>query len=232
MNRHALNFNEMMCGKISFPRVDLIGIDALLTPIEIPASRQELRKKIGSLCPISDETFLLFNCGFQSTFLAPHEIFCSPEQIPNKILFVQKGMLRGYFKGEKQEVTTWFAGENEFIIPNNFFAQEPGQEYIQCMGNCSLLSLNYQNSLKLLLASNDMVKLFLKLMEAKQQQTNARERMLRIPNAERRFQRLIKEMPSLQQNVKDDILASYLNVTRRHLERIKVQCFKKPWTES
>lgn len=69
-------------------------------------------------------------------------------------------------------------------------------------------------------------------MEEKQLQTNAREKMLRVQNAEKRFQRLTKEIPGLLQNVKDDILASYLNVTRRHLERIKVQCFKKPSTES
>jgi len=232
MNKHALNFNEMMYGNISFPRIDLIGIDSLLKQIEIPPARQEMRKKIGSLCPISDETFLLFNCGFQSTFLAPQEVFCSATQIPNKILFVQKGLLRGYYKGEKREVTTWFAAQNEFIIPNNFFSQEPGQEYIQCMESCSLLSLDYETCLKMLLASIDIAKIFLKLMEEKQQQTNARERILRIPNAEHRFQRLTKEMPGLQQNVKDDILASYLGMTRRHLERIKVQCFKKSWTES
>ncbi|WP_316747735.1 Crp/Fnr family transcriptional regulator [Pedobacter gandavensis] len=227
MDKNALYFYEMMYGKVSFPKIDLTTIDSFLKQMVIPPSRQELRKKIGSLCPVSDQTFHLFNYGFQPLSLPQDQLLCSPEQIPNKILFVQHGLLRGYYKREKQQVTTWFAGPNEFIIPNNFFAGDPCQEYIECIENSSFLALDYETCLKIYLASNEVARLFLKLMEEKQQQTNMREKMLRIPNAERRFQRLTKEMPGLLQNVKDDILSSYLNVTRRHLERIKVQCFKR-----
>ncbi|WP_316842063.1 Crp/Fnr family transcriptional regulator [Pedobacter gandavensis] len=226
MDKHALYFSEMMYAELSFPKIDLTTIDSFLSQIEIPASRQELRKKISSLCPVSDQTFQLFNHGFKPLTLGPDQLFCTAEQCPNRILFVQKGLLRGYYKGEKQQATSWFAGPNEFIIPNHFFAQEPGQEYIQSLENSSLLALDYQTCLKMYLASNDISPLFLKLMEEKQQKSTARERMLRIPNAERRFQRLTQEMPELLQSVKDDILASYLNVTRRHLERIKVLALK------
>ncbi|MCX2454098.1 Crp/Fnr family transcriptional regulator [Pedobacter sp. PLR] len=232
MDKRALYFYEMMYGKESFPKIDLTTVDAFLKQMVIPPSRQELRKKIGSLCPVSDQTFHLFNYGFQPFSLPQDQLFCSAEQIPNKILFVQHGLLRGYYKGEKQQVTTWFAGPNEFIIPNNFISQAPCQEYIECLENSSFLALDYQTWLKIYIASNEIAKLFLKLMEEKQLQTNAREKMLRVQNAERRFQHLTKEIPGLLQNVKDDLLASYLNVTRRHLERIKVQCFKKPSSES
>lgn len=222
MDKHALNFYEMMYAKLSFPKIDLTPIDTFSAQTEILSPRLELRKKISSLSPVSDETFQLFNYGFQPLSLSRDQLFCTADQTPSKIIFVQKGLLRGYYKGEKEQVTSWFSGQNQFIIPNNFFAQEPCQEYIQCIENSNLLVLDYQSYLSLYLTSNDCATLFLKLMEEKQQKATTRERMLRITNAEKRFQRLIKEMPSLQQSVKDNILASYLNVTRRHLERIKV----------
>jgi CRP-like cAMP-binding protein len=77
------------------------------------------------------------------------------------------------------------------------------------------------------LESNDIAKIFFKLLEEKQLLSDARERMLRIPNAEKRYLNMVKLMPVVYQNVKDDTLASYMNVTRRHLERIKIKTSRK-----
>lgn len=227
MKEQAPYFGDMMYSPTTFPRIDLQITEQPLPKTKIPMIHTALRRKIGSLCPVSDEVFHSLNRDFNPLTLSMNQILISAEQLPDRIFFIQKGLLRGYYMGEKEPVTTWFAGPDQFIIPNNFFSQEPCNEYIQSLEDCSLLSISHHSCLKMSLESNDIAKIFYKLLEEKQLLSDARERMLRIPNAEKRYLSMIKLMPVLHKNVKDDTLASYMNVTRRHLERIKIKTSRK-----
>lgn len=212
---------------IQCPGFDLPFTRELLQIPEIPMIHTALRRKIRSLCSVSDEVFHVLNSGFNPFSLASNQILISPEQIPDRIFYIQKGWLRGYYMGEKETVTTWFAGPDEFIIPNHFFSQEACNEYIQSLEDCTLLSISQQTCMKMSLESNDIARIFFKLLEEKQFHSDLRERMLRIPNAEKRYLNIVKLMPVIQQNVKDETLASYMNVTRRHLERLKIKNSRK-----
>ncbi|SHG64963.1 Crp/Fnr family transcriptional regulator [Pedobacter caeni] len=220
-------FGDMMYSSTKLPPIDLNSVHPPLPATKLPMIHTALRRKIGSLCPVSDEIFHTLNRDFKPLNLSVNQLLFSAEQIPDRIFFIQKGLLRGYYMGEKEPVTTWFAGADQFIIPNNFFSQEPCNEYIQSLEDCSLLSISHHSCLKMALESNDIAKIFFKLLEEKQLLSDGRERMLRIPNAEKRYLSMIKLMPALHKNVKDDILASYMNVTRRHLERIKIKTSRK-----
>lgn len=227
MNEQIPYFGDMMYSCTQLPPIDLNSIHPPLPATKLPMIPTALRRKIGSLCPVSDEIFHTLNRDFKPLNLSVNQLPFSAEQVPDRIFFVQKGLLRGYYMREKEPVTTWFAGADQFIIPNNFFSQEPCNEYIQSLEDCSLLSISHHSCLKMSLESNDIAKIFFKLLEEKQLLSDARERMLRIPNAEKRYLSMIKLMPVLHKNVKDDILASYMNVTRRHLERIKIKTSRK-----
>lgn len=210
-------------GHKSFTHFNFQITEPLLYKTKVPMIHPDLRLKISSLSPVSDDVFHAIDLEFNELDLAANQILISAEQIPDRIFFIQKGLLRGYYRGEKEVVTTWFAGQDEFIIPNNYFSQEPCNEYIQSLDNCTLLSLTHQACLKMCMESNDIAKIFFKLLEEKQFHSAIREKMLRIPNAEKRYQNIVKLMPVLNQNIKDEILASYINVTRRHLERLKIK---------
>ncbi|MNV42904.1 Cyclic nucleotide-binding domain protein [compost metagenome] len=227
MKEQTPYFSDMMYSPTTFRRIDLQITETPLPKTKSPMIHTALRRKIGSLCPVSDDIFHSLNRDFNPLTLSMNQILISAEQLPDRIFFIQKGLLRGYYMGEKEPVTTWFAGPDQFIIPNNFFSQEPCNEYIQSLEDCSLLSISHHSCLKMSLESNDIAKIFYKLLEEKQLLSDARERMLRIPNAEKRYLSMIKLMPVLHKNVKDDTLASYMNVTRRHLERIKIKTSRK-----
>ncbi|AOM75767.1 Crp/Fnr family transcriptional regulator [Pedobacter steynii] len=227
MKEQTPYFGDMMYSPATFSRIDLQLTEQPLPKTKILMIYTALRRKIGSLCPVSDEVFHSLNRDFNPLTLSMNQILISAEQLPDRIFFIQKGLLRGYYMGEKEPVTTWFAGPDQFIIPNNFFSQEPCNEYIQSLEDCSLLSISHHSCLKMSLESNDIAKIFYKLLEEKQLLSDARERMLRIPNAEKRYLSMTKLMPVLHRNVKDDTLASYMNVTRRHLERIKIKTSRK-----
>lgn len=227
MKEQMQYLGQMMYGAGTFQHIDLQITQQLLNQTKPPMTHSALRRKIGSLCPVKDDVFHTLDKGFSQLNLGVNQILISAEQIPDRIFFVQKGLLRGYYLGEKEQVTTWFAGANEFIIPNHYFSQESCKEYIQTLEDCTLISLNYQSCLKMCMESNDIAKIFFKLLEEKQLNSDSRERMLRIPNAEKRYQNIIKLMPVLHQNIKDEIMASYMNVTRRHLERLKIKNSRK-----
>lgn len=192
----------------------------------LPVLHAGLKQKLRSLCAISDEAFHKIEQSFQILDLTDRQVLISTDQVPDRIFYIQKGLLRGYYIDNNQPVTSWFAGEDEFIMPNNYFRQERSNEYIQSLESCSLLALSYQACLKISQESDDMMKIFLHLLEEKQDNTNVRERMLSIPNAEKRYRSVLGLMPGLQHSIKDELLASYLNISRRHLERLKIKTFK------
>lgn len=227
MKGQAPYFGKMLYTETTFPHIDLKIAEQLLHKTKNPMIKTALRRKIGSLCPVTDEIFQTLNRDFNPLTLSMNQILISAEQVPDRIFFIQKGLLRGYYMGEKEAITSWFAGPDQFIIPHNFFSQEPCNEYIQSLDDCSLLSISHHSCLKMSLESNDIARIFFKLLEEKHLVSDARERMLRIPNAEKRYLNMVKLMPVVHQNVKDDTLASYMNVTRRHLERIKIKTARK-----
>jgi CRP-like cAMP-binding protein len=141
----------------------------------------------------------------------------------NDLLFVQKGILRGYYTDEDgKEITNWFAEENEFATCfYAFVAQQPSFENIQALEDCKVVRLS----------NTALQSLYLKFPETERigriitenYYIRLEERLLNIQfkTAKERYQNLILSKPGLLQRASLGQIATYLGITQETLSRIR-----------
>ena len=65
--------------------------------------------------------------------------------IASKIYFIEKGIVRHFYKHNKKEVTTWFSQEGEFISNSSFFLQQAGTENIENLEELHVSEINHSD---------------------------------------------------------------------------------------
>jgi CRP-like cAMP-binding protein len=146
-------------------------------------------------------------------------------EICDRIHIIRKGLVRGYFNYNENEITTWVSVDNEMVTSiSGYFKNEPALENIQCIEDTFTESLSYEDMHFALKHFKEMTELYRVLMERYYLSSEFRSFMARIPNARDRFeyfksfthQEILNRLPK-------KYLASLLNIRPETLSRLDLK---------
>ncbi|MBO0330236.1 Crp/Fnr family transcriptional regulator [[Muricauda] lutisoli] len=177
---------------------------------------------LNSIHPLSPElkSFLFKNietCTFEK-----NEIINKAGDICDRLYFIKKGMVRGYFVSESSEITTWVDSENEvFTSITGFFRNEISQEYIQSLEITYCDYLKYDDYKYCLDNFSEMREINRMLLENYYVMAEHRVYLARIPNASKRLEYFMgNSKPQIVDRIPKKYLASFLAMRPETLSRL------------
>lgn len=127
-----------------------------------------------------------------------------------------------YYNSKGDEITKYFIDENNFAVDINSFNQKiPSSEYVQAIGDCSLLLFSTEAFEELSLTIIDWDNIIRKITEkALIEKINKLSPML-SEDASTRYLDFLNKFPTLANRIPLSYLASYLGITQSSLSRIR-----------
>lgn len=183
---------------------------------------EHLRQHIGKLSSLTDEQFEYIFSFFKSKKLKKNSILISEGDSVSYEYFVLKGCLKAsYITEEGKESIIRFALEDWWVSDYDaYFKKNPATLNIECLEDCELLVLSFDDREKLCKELPEMDYFFRKKIEGAYAAFQRRLISLFSNDAKERYEMFIKQYPMLLQRVPKSIIASYLGITRETLSRI------------
>ncbi|WP_316798520.1 Crp/Fnr family transcriptional regulator [Pedobacter frigidisoli] len=143
----------------------------------------------------------------------------------NKYLFlIVKGIVRGFIKDGKTEITTWIAKENEVVgTIRNLWIDGDSEEYLQALEDVDLIAIPHVLSEYLYENFPEANIVGRKMMELYYRSAEERAYLCRISSAEKRYKRFLASFPDLINRVSLKYIASFLAVRLETLSRVRAK---------
>lgn len=136
--------------------------------------------------------------------------------------FITKGLFQYFYLKDGKEITTYVTGANAFLLSlSSFFKQVPSHENIRAMTDASILSIHYDEVMRLKKENEAFRSFYMAALENLVVSMDDTRTNLIILTAEERYALLLKNEPDLVRQMPLQYLASILGVTPRHLSRIR-----------
>lgn len=158
--------------------------------------------------------------GFRTNRFEAQETFLSPGSYAGAIYYIQSGLVRGAIEGPEEKMTTWFKQEDDLLLPQGLFNQQPSDQYISAVSKTSLLTLSYKHWQNVIQTFPEALELAVLLMAETMTEAQYREKLLRIPAAKDRYNYLLEHEAFVLKRVPHYMIASYLNVTKETFSRL------------
>lgn len=173
---------------------------------------------------LSDKTWeaLTAICEFRS--LAKHQVLYPCSEVPNSFAFVYSGLFRTFINDDNgNEYNKNFFDKGSF--PGSMAAlltSSPSQFTVEALEPALIITINFSAYRKLLMQANDLKLFHIFYLEknwllAK----DARELQIVQENSAQRYQRFLKEYPSISARIPQYHIASHLGITPTQLSRIR-----------
>jgi len=182
-----------------------------------------LIQKIETYVRITLEDIESINIMFELKSFRKNTIIQKEHSIPSHLYFIVSGHMRLFYTNDYgDEVTTRISKPNEFITPFLHFIHERRSKMnTECITDCEVLAISQQNLRKLIIQSPNMQEFSLVIFEEAIEMIEQRADDLATLDAEQRYRKLLKEHPSILQNVPLMQVASYLGMKPESLSRIR-----------
>ncbi len=183
------------------PLIDYISRYISLTPgeVEVVASKFRVRK------------FL------KGQFVVQNGDVCRAES------FVLSGCLKSFYIGDDgQEHIVMFAVEGWWTADlGSFITQAPADYNVQCLENCTLAQINYEDLEQLYVQVPKLERFFRIIIQ--KAFVAAQKRLINNLSltARERYLKFREEYPQLEQRVPQYMIASYLGITKEFLSKIR-----------
>ncbi len=141
----------------------------------------------------------------------------------DRIYIIRKGLVRGFFNYDNNEITTWASVDNEMVTSiSGFFRKEPALENIQCVEDTFTESLSYSDLHFAIENYKEMARLYRVLIEQYYIEAEYRAFTARIPIAKDRYA-YFKENGNSEifNRLPKKYLASLLNMRPETLSRLE-----------
>ena len=183
-----------------------------------------MKEIIQSHLEFSDESYdLLINIATEKE-VRKNQLIFYPEKPTDKILFLNKGLLRGYKIIDGKDCTHHFYFENWFATDfSSFLNEKPSQIYIESIEKTNYYEFKKEDLLNLYDKSHQNERLARIIAEKAFLTTVEKLADLQLLNLKEKYLTLIKRNPILFQRVPQKYIASYLGVSEQSLSRVKKQ---------
>lgn len=181
-----------------------------------------MKEIIQSNVNLSDEIYELFLNLSKRKEVKKNQILFNPNRANDKILFLEKGILRGYRIIDGKDFTHHFYFSNWFATDfESFLKENRSQIYIETLTDTIFYEFNKNDLLNLYKKHHQLEKLGRIIAEKAYIETVEKLSDMQILDLKQRFNSLINKNPDLFQKVPQKHIASYLGVSEQSLSRIK-----------
>ena|SRR5579859_758818 len=150
------------------------------------------------------------------------ELLLSAGEICSNLYFIRTGLLKCYYIVHDQEVCDWFFGRLETVVSiGSFYDQVPSEDFIRALKPCELYYITYEELNYLYRTFADFNVVGRVLTNKYLRIWHRQARNIRMLTAKERYDFLLKTQPELINEVPVRDLASYLDMTRETLSRMR-----------
>ena len=181
-----------------------------------------LRKHIEEIIPLTDEEFSYVLSHFGTLKRRKHQFIVQEGEPCDKEFWVVKGCLKSCFLDHSgKEHILQFAMEDWWVTDYEAFQNRiPATVSIDCIEDCELLYISWENREKLMREMHKMASFWGKKTRMGYIALQKRILSLLKDPAKERFDKLLLQYPQLFQRVPKKLIAAYLGVSRETLSRL------------
>jgi len=182
-----------------------------------------LKRHIDEIIPIEEEEFEYVLQHFSKVRKRKNQFIVQEGEFITKEFWVIKGCLKAYFFDDNgKEHILQFAMENWWITDYDAFTnRNKAKINVDCIEDCELLYITYENREKLSSEMHKMERFWSKKTKLGYVALQNRILSLLRNTAQERYNLLFEQYPALFQRVPKKMIASYLGVTRETLSRFQ-----------
>lgn len=180
-------------------------------------------KNILEKTALSDEALDKLIHSFKVVNVKKKQIIIQPGFVAKYRNYVLKGVFRAYTIDEKgNDRTTQFAIEDWWISDyNSYIYQTPATQFVEALEDSIILQIDYQTEQELKASCQEIETLF-RMMAEKSAAFFARRVISNITqDAVQRYNDFVDQYPEVARRLPVYALASYLNMTREFLSKIR-----------
>jgi CRP-like cAMP-binding protein len=185
----------------------------------------ELYTYLNNITPISAKTWDLLQGFFVQKEMHKLDYFCKVDRVATKIAFLQKGIVRSFYtNNEGQELN-----KNFFVAPafigaySSLITQMPNKLAQQALTPCVIWETDYANIKQLYDTCPDLERLGRLIAEYYFVEKEIREVNLLSLEAKDYYKIFQQQYPTLEQQIPQYHIASYLGITATQLSRIRAE---------
>ncbi|MBB5621960.1 CRP-like cAMP-binding protein [Pedobacter cryoconitis] len=172
---------------------------------------------------LSSENLERLLAAFKLIRVSKKQFVIQPGFIAKHRMYILKGAFRSYVIDEKgNDHTIQFAIEDWWISDyNSYIYQSPATQFVVALEDSFVLQIDHDTEQQLKTSSHELETLF-RIMAEKSAAFYARRVTANLTqNAEQRYNEFVEKFPKVAQRLPQYALASYLNMTREFLSRIR-----------
>lgn len=181
-----------------------------------------LRLHFNEIISLTDSEFDYILSHFTAVNKRKHQFIIQEGELADKEFWVIKGCLKSYFFDDSgKEYILQFAMENWWVTDYDAFTNQTATKIsVDCLEDCELLYITYQNREKLVSEMHKMERFWAKKTKLGYVALQNRILSLLKNSAKERYDILFDQYPQLFQRVPKKLIASYLGVSRETLSRL------------
>ena len=181
---------------------------------------QKLVDKLHELPHCKKEVKLLFSEQFIPVEYLKGQTIIGPNLFNNSLYFVNNGLLRRYPLRLGLAGTSQLFIIGDFITQNGIYLKSPSLEYVECLNQVELLSINHKQLERFFRQQPEAVKLLLSILEVQKLKEIENAEMMRVEPAIERYRYASEILGKSIHDLPKRILSSYLRISEKQLGRL------------
>ena len=159
---------------------------------------------------------------FKHEYVNKGEVLFRPESFSQKIIFIEKGLIRTYYLKDGKDITYLFLSENSFLTPIEcVFFNRPAPYGWEALENCEIRVADYRD-FELIFTEVPGMEKFIRLLLVNVLHTIAEKLYsIQFQTAQDRYKNLLDTQPDILLRAPLGHIASYLGITQQTLSVIR-----------
>ena len=155
-------------------------------------------------------------------FFNKGELLLEEGQVCEHIYFIRKGVVRGFIKEGKRDITTWITAEGEMVSSILSFEEKGSAiENMQAIEDCEMLALTLVDLEKLYEQFPEFNIVSRKLLQQYYSDAEGRAFIARLTNAETKYKQFLTRYSHFSNRIPLTYIASFLGMTLETLSRVR-----------
>ena len=143
-------------------------------------------------------------------------------QVCEHIYFIKKGVVRGFIREGKKEITTWITAEGEMVSSIlTFEVKGSSIENMQAIEDCEMLALTLADLQNLYDQFPEFNIVSRKLLQQYYSDAERRAFIARLTNAETKYKQFLTRYSHFANRIPLTYIASFLGITLETLSRVR-----------
>jgi CRP-like cAMP-binding protein len=183
----------------------------------------QIKKYYTSIVPsITENEWAVLQEKFTVQQLKKGDSLVRSGEICRQVSFINKGLVRMFYRVNGKEICTAFMAENEYTSQyDSFLTQQASAGDIDVLEDCECVNLSYNDLQVLYETSPSFEKAGRKIAEMLFIMVAGQTDSLLTQTPEQRYSSLLQHQPYIIQRVPQYMVASFIGITPEHLSRLR-----------